>query len=176
MNFVPQNDLLCEARKSSEVRILNKLKMDDMKNENNHKKQNKGGRIPKTNPSIHRHVFRLNEEENAKLLSLFEESEMPNKAKFIVSILFNKEIKTIKIDKGTIDFYMRLTSFHSQFRAVGGNYNQVVKMLYSHFSEKKAAFFLYKLEKQTIEMAFLYQEIIKITAEFESKHLKNNLK
>ena len=48
MNFVPQNDLLCEARKSSEVRILNKLKMDDMKNENNHKKQNKGGRIPKT--------------------------------------------------------------------------------------------------------------------------------
>ena len=62
MNFVPQNDLLCEARKSSEVRILNKLKMDDMKNESNHKKQNKGGRIPKTNPSIHRHVFRLNEE------------------------------------------------------------------------------------------------------------------
>ncbi|GEM51463.1 hypothetical protein EB1_12530 [Empedobacter brevis NBRC 14943 = ATCC 43319] len=150
--------------------------MDDMKNENNHKKQNKGGRISKTNPSIHRHVFRLNVEENAKFLSLFEASGMPNKAKFIVSILFDKEIKIIKIDKGTIDFYMRLTSFYSQFRAVGVNYNQVVKMLYSHFSEKKAAVFLYKLEKQTIEMALLCQEIIKITEEFESKHLKNNLK
>lgn len=44
-----------------------------MKNENNQKKQNKGGRIPKMNPSIHRYVFRLNEEENAKLLALFEE-------------------------------------------------------------------------------------------------------
>ncbi|MGV0831502.1 conjugal transfer protein MobA [Empedobacter brevis] len=150
--------------------------MDDMKSENNHKKQKKGGRIPKTNPSIHRHVFRLNEEENAKLLSLFEASGMPNKAKFIVSILFNKEIKTIKIDKGNIDFYMRLTSFHSQFRAIGVNYNQVVKMLYSHFSEKKAAVFLYKLEKETIKMALLCQKIIKITEEFESKHLKNNLK
>jgi hypothetical protein len=26
-------------------------------NENNNKKQNKGGRTPKTDPSIHRHVF-----------------------------------------------------------------------------------------------------------------------
>lgn len=116
-------------------------------NDNRNSKQNKCGRKPKLNPSIHRHVFRLTDEENAKLLSLFEASGMPNKAKFIISQVFGKEMKSVKIDKGTVDFYMRLTSFHSQFRAIGVNYNQIVKLLYRHFSEKKAAAFLYKLEK-----------------------------
>ncbi len=141
-------------------------------NENNKKKQNKGGRTPKSDPSIHRHVFRLTDEENARLLSLFEASGMPNKAKFIIYLLFSKEMKSVKIDKGTVDFYMRLTSFHSQFRAVGVNYNQVVKLLYNSFSEKKAAAFLYKLEKQTAEMAMLCQKIIQLTEEFEAKYLK----
>ena len=141
-------------------------------NENTNRKQNKGGRKPKLNPSTHRHVFRLTDEENAKLLSLFEASGMPNKAKFIISQVFGNEMKSVKIDKGTVDFYMRLTSFHSQFRAIGVDYNQIVKLLYRHFSEKKAAAFLYKLEKQTAEMAMLCQKIIQLTTEFEAKHLK----
>jgi len=57
-----------------------------------------------------------------------------------------------KIDKGTVDFYMRLTSFFSQFRSVGVNYNQIVKLLYNKFSKKKASAYLYKLEKHTLEM------------------------
>lgn len=135
-------------------------------------KQNKGGRNPKINPSIHRHVFRLTDDENAQLLSLFEASGMSNKAKFIVTLLFNKEIKTVKIDKGTSDFYMRLTSLFGQFRAVGVNYNQVVKLLYSRFTEKKAAAFLYKLEKQTFEVANLCKKIIDLTEEFNQNYLQ----
>lgn len=135
-------------------------------------KQNKGGRNPKTNPSIHRHVFRLTNEENAQLLSLFEASGMNNKAKFIIAVLFNKEIKTVKIDKGSTDFYMRLTSLFGQFRAVGVNYNQVVKLLYSRFTEKKAAAFLFKLEKQTAEMANLCKKIIELTEEFNQNYLQ----
>jgi hypothetical protein len=140
--------------------------------EKNNIKACRGGRNPKIDPSIHRHVFRLTEKENARFLSLYEESGMNNKAKFIVSLLFGREMKTVKIDKGTIDFYMRLTSFYSQFRSAGVNYNQIVKLLYRHFSEKKAAAFLYKLEKQTAEMAMLCQKIIQISEEFEAKHLK----
>lgn len=143
-----------------------------MINENTNNKRNRGGRTPKNDPSIHRHVFRLTDAENAKLLSLFEVSGMTNKAKFIISVLFGKEIKTVKMDRGTIDFYMRLTSFYSQFRSVGVNYNQIVKLLYSHFSEKKAAAYLYKLEKKTAEFAVLCQKIIKIAEEFDGKHLK----
>jgi len=142
--------------------------------ENRNRKQNKGGRKPKVNPKTNRYVFRLTDEENAKFLSLFDQSGVDNKAKFIVSLLFGKEMKTVKIDKGTVDFYMRLTSFHSQFRLIGVNYNQIVKLLYNKFSERKAVAFLYKLEKQTVEMAILYQKIIQLTEEFEAKYLKKN--
>ncbi|PIF45313.1 hypothetical protein CLU96_2315 [Chryseobacterium sp. 52] len=135
-------------------------------------KQKKGGRIPKNDPSIHRHVFRLNDQENARLLSLFEASGMTNKAKFIIAVLFGKEIKTVKMDKAAMDYYMRLTTFYGQFRAIGVNYNQVIKILYRSLSEKKAAAYLFKLEKETTEMAKLCQEIIRLTQEFEEKYLK----
>lgn len=137
--------------------------------ENN--KQKKAGRKPKKNPSIHRHVFRLTEEENSKLLSLFESSGMSNKAKFIIALLFQREIKTVKIDVAAMDYHSQLTKLLGQFRSVGVNYNQVVKILYSHFSEKKAAAYLYKLEKQTIEMVRLCKQIITLTGQFEQKHL-----
>lgn len=141
-------------------------------NENNKKQFKKMGRPLKKDPAKIRYTISFNEEEHARFLSLFDQSGMQVKAHFITSCIFNKTIKTIKIDKGTVDFYMRLTSFHSQFRSVGVNYNQVVKLLYRNFSEKKAAAYLYKLEKQTAEMAVLCQKIVQLTKEFEEKHLK----
>lgn len=138
----------------------------------NLKKQ--GGRPPKADPAKIRYSISFTEEEHARFLTLFEQSGMLVKAHFITSQVFGKEMKSVKIDKGTVDYYMRLTSFHSQFRAIGVNYNQIVKLLYRHFSEKKAAAFLYKLEKQTAEMAMLCQKVVQLTEEFEAKHLKND--
>lgn len=132
----------------------------------------KGGRPLKNDPAVHRYSIRLTAEENAQLLTLFETSGMHVMAHFITACVFQKTIKTVKIDKATMDYYMRLTTFHSQFRSIGVNYNQIVKLLYSHFSDKKAAAFLFKLEKQTAEMAILCQKIIVLTEEFETKHLK----
>lgn len=137
----------------------------------NLKKQ--GGRPPKADPAKIRYSISFTEEEHARFLTLFEQSGMLVKAHFITSQVFGKEMKSVKIDKGTVDYYMRLTSFHSQFRAIGVNYNQIVKLLYRHFSEKKAAAFLYKLEKQTAEMAMLCQKVVQLTEEFEAKYLKS---
>ena len=67
-------------------------------------------------------------------------------------------------------------SLYGQFRAVGVNYNQIVKILYRNFSEKKAAAYLFKLEKQTIELAQLCRVITQLTEEFEVKHLKKEEK
>ncbi len=139
---------------------------------NQRKKWNKGGRKPKLNPAQNRYMFRLTDEENARFLAMFEKSGVHTKAKFITSLLFGKEIKTVKVDKVTMDYYMRLTNFHSQFRSIGVNYNQIVKMLYRNFSERKAAAYLYKLEKQTVELVILCQKIIALTAEFEVKHMQ----
>lgn len=143
-----------------------------MNDKNN--KQKKGGRRPKVDPAKIRYTISLNEVEHSRFLELFDQSGMNVKAHFITSCIFEKPIKTIKIDKGSLDFYMRLTSFHSQFRNVGVNYNQIVKILYTHFSEKKAASFLYKLEKQTVEMIEIFKNVIKITEEFHQKNLQNN--
>ncbi|WP_159801840.1 conjugal transfer protein MobA [Flavobacterium sp. MK4S-17] len=144
-----------------------------MKEQDNEQRK-KGGRKPKLNPSTHRHVFRLNDEENAKLLSLYETSGMHNKAKFIISLLLEREIKVVKIDLQAMEYHTQLTKFFSLFRSIGVNYNQVVKILYRNFSEKKAAAYLYRLEKQTIEMAALCKNIIELTQAFESEYLLKN--
>lgn len=143
-------------------------------NDKNNEQKKKGGRHPKVDPAKIRYTISLNELEHSRFLELFDQSEMKVKAHFIMSCIFDKPIKTVKIDKGSLDFYMRLTSFHSQFRNVGVNYNQIVKILYTHFSEKKAASFLYKLEKQTVEMIEIFKNVIKITEEFHQKNLQNN--
>ena len=132
----------------------------------------KGGRHPKKDPAVHRYSISLTANENARFLSLYEASRMDVMAHFITACVFQKGITTVKVDKATMDYYMRLTTLFGQFRAVGTNYNQVVKILYRNFSEKKAAAYLYKLEKQTAEMAVLCQKIILLTEDFEAKHLK----
>jgi len=140
--------------------------------EHNGKPQKKTGRRPKADPAKIRYTISFNEVEHSRFLELFDQSGMKVKARFITSCIFEKTIRTIKIDKGTTDFYMRLTSFHSQFRVVGVNYNQIVKILYHNFSEKKGASLLYKLEKNTVEMVEIFKKVMQLIEEFEQKHLK----
>ena len=71
-----------------------------------------------------------------------------------------------------MDYYMRLTTFHSQFRAIGVNYNQTTKAVKTAFSEKKALAFLYKLEKATLELVAINKQVIELTEEFEDKWLR----
>jgi len=127
------------------------------------------GRNKKINPAFFRYVFRLNEEENNQFLSLFEQSGMKVKAHFITSLLFNREIKVVKIDKSALDYYTKLTELYTQFRSVGVNYNQIVKILYRNFSEKKAAAYLYKLEKETTQLIAICKQILELSQQMEQK-------
>ncbi|WP_348680318.1 conjugal transfer protein MobA [Flavobacterium coralii] len=134
-------------------------------------KKHKGGRHPKDDRATFRYSISLTAVENAKFLTFFEQSGMNVMAHFITACIFQKTITTVKIDKAAMDYHLKLTGLFAQFRAIGVNYNQVVKMLYNNFTEKKAAAALYKLENQTIELAMLGQKIIELTTEFEAKHL-----
>jgi hypothetical protein len=136
------------------------------------KKQNQGGRPAKADPCRHYHAFVLNDADNAKFLALFDESGLKNRAHFITSCIFNRQLKVVKVDKAAMDYYMRLTTFHSQFRAIGVNYNQVTKAIKTTFTEKKALAFLYKLEKATMELVAINQKIIQLTKEFEERWLQ----
>ena len=109
---------------------------------------------------------------NAQFLSMLEETGLKYyAAKFIKTCLFKREIKYVKLDKAAMDYYMRLTTFYSQFRVIGVNYNQIVKHLKAAFSEKMALTMLYKLEKATIELVAIQRQIVDLTKEFEQKYL-----
>ena len=131
-----------------------------------------GGRKPKTDPCRNRYSFNLNDTDNARFLSLFDASGLKNKSHFISACVFNERLKVVKIDKAAMDYYMRLTTFHSQFRAIGVNYNQVTKAVKTAFSEKKALAFLYKLERATLELVAINKQVVELTEEFEDKWLQ----
>ena len=138
------------------------------------KKVKQVGRKPKADPCRHRLAINLNEADFAAFLALFEQSGLKDRAQFITSCIFNRQLKVVKIDKAAMDYYMRLTTFHSQFRAIGVNYNQAVKAIKTTFTEKKALAFLYKLEQATRELVKIYRQIQDLTAEFERNHLHRN--
>ena len=128
------------------------------------------GRKPKDDPCHHRLTCNLNDADYAQFLTLYEASGLPDKARFITSCIFNRELKVVKIDKAAMDYYMRLTTIHSQFRAVGVNYNQVTKAIKATFTEKKALAFLFRLEKATLELVKYQHKIIALTEEFKTKY------
>ena len=116
-------------------------------------------------PAKHRHVLYLNDRENARFLSQWEQSGVTSKSRFIAARLFGEPFRVVKVDKSAVEYCARLTEFYAQFRAVAVNYNQVVKALHSNFSEKKALAFLYKLEKATTELSMLNRQVIDLTNE-----------
>ena len=123
----------------------------------------KTGRKPKSDPADYKYSFRLNAGENMRFEKLVTESEAKDKTRFI---------KVVKIDKATMDYYIRLTEFHRQFQTIGNNYNQVVRAIRSNFGEKRAMSLLYKLEKMTLELMLLTKKVIALTEEYQKKWLQ----
>jgi hypothetical protein len=132
-------------------------------------RRGKGGRPAKNDTASNCVMVRFSDEEYARLLTLWEQSGVAAKAVFIKARVFGEGFRVVKTDRGTLEYVAKLTQFHAQFRAVGVNYNQVVKELNTHFSEKKALALLYKLEKITGELAAIGREIIALSEEFNKR-------
>ena len=133
------------------------------------KKTSKYGRNPKLNPKTHCVMVRFDDVEWNRFLTMYEESNVYAKAVFLKAHFFGQKFKVLKVDKTLVDYYTKLSDFHAQFRAVGTNYNQVVKELRLHFSEKKAMALLYKLEQQTVELVKLSRKIVELSREMQEK-------
>lgn len=101
---------------------------------------------------------------------MYEQSGLLSKAAFIKARVFGDVFRVIKTDRGTMEYVAKLTQFHAQFRAVGTNYNQIVKLLRTHFSEREALAMLYKLENETRELAAVGQRIIALCEEFRHEY------
>jgi len=130
---------------------------------------NRGGRPKKIDPASHRYTVNLTAQEHARFLSMYEQSGLLSKALFIKARIFGDKFHVVKTDRGTLEYVAKLTQFHAQFRAIGVNYNQLVKHLKTHYSERAVLSILYKLEKITGELAAIGKEILAQAQEFEQK-------
>ncbi len=133
------------------------------------KKSSKYGRNPKLNPKTHCVMVRFDDVEWDRFLTMYEESQVHAKAVFLKAHFFGQKFKVLKVDKTLVDYCTKLSDFHAQFRAIGTNYNQVVKELRIHFSEKKAMALLYKLEQRTIDLVRVSREIVELSRELKDK-------
>ena len=147
------------------------------------KKGGKTGRNPKIDPAVYRYTVRFNEVEHNRFLAMFEKSGVYARSVFLKEHLamfeksgvyarsvflkehfFGRPFKVLKVDKTLVEYCTRLSDFHAQFRAVGTNYNQVVKELRMHFSEKK---------QDTIELVKLSRQIVGLSEELKEWAAKN---
>ncbi len=133
------------------------------------KKSSKYGRNPKLNPKTHCVMVRFDDVEWNRFLTMYEESQVYAKAVFLKAHFFGQKFKVLKVDKTLVDYCTMLSDFHAQFRAIGTNYNQVVKELRIHFSEKEAMALLYKLEQRTIDLVRVSREIAELSKEMQAK-------
>lgn len=135
----------------------------------NEKKTKKTGRDPKPDTKTHCVMVRFDSSEWNRFLTMYEKSGVYAKAVFLKEHFFGRTFKVLTVDRALVDYYTKLSDFHAQFRAIGTNYNQVVKELRCHFSEKKAMALLYKLERQTIELVRLSREIVELSRKMEAQ-------
>ena len=135
----------------------------------NEKKTKKTGRDPKPDTKTHCVMVRFDSSEWNRFLTMYEKSGVYAKAVFLKEHFFGRTFKVLTVDRALVDYYTKLSDFHAQFRAIGTNYNQVVKELRCHYSEKKAMALLYKLEQHTVELVKLSRRIVELSREMEAK-------
>ena len=146
-----------------------RAKFNVMEQKKSPQKRGKGGRPPKTDPAKNCLMVRFTDEEYARFLTMFEQSGVLSKAQFIKARVFDATFRVIQKDLGTMEIAARLTTFLAQFRKIGVNYNQVVKELNTHFSQKKALALLYKLENGTRDLITVSEKILALTEEFRQR-------
>ena len=135
-------------------------------------KKNKGGRNPKLDPATNRITVNFTSKEYNEFLTKFERSGMVNKATFLKAQFFGQSFHVVTFDKSQHEYYTKLSDFHAQFRMVGNNYNQTLKELKSHFSERRIAALVYRLEKYMMELVLIMHKVTELTDEYWQKNLE----
>ena len=112
---------------------------------------------------IYRHTFRLDERQQAEFENMLLKAGQHSKTQFILGR------KVVQTNKDAHDYYLRLTNLYAQIRAVGVNYNQTVKAIHTNFNDRRAVALLARLEKHTQELTVLFQQVVRLTEEFNQK-------
>lgn len=139
-------------------------------------KRNRGGRNPKLAPAKNRYSVNFSSEEDMRFLKMFDRSGMTSKSAFIKARILWDPFHVMAFDKSRHEYYAKLSEFHSQFRMVGNNYNQTLKELKSHFSERRTATLVYKLEKYMMQLVQIMHKVTELTNKYHGKKQKSENK
>ena len=134
-----------------------------------------GGGTPKESRKSHCVMVRFDDGEWLRFLAMYEKSGVYARAVFLKAHFFSQPFRVLVTDKTLLDYCTKLSAFHAQYRAIGNNYNQVVKELRCHFSEKKAMALLYRLEQCTKELAALMRQVMDLSKEFQERWLQKSM-
>ena len=110
---------------------------------NENKKKNgtdspKWGRHPRESRKSHCVMVRFDDGEWLRFRAMHGKAGVEARAVFLKAHFFGQPFRVLVTDKTLLDYCTKLSAFHAQYRMVGNNYNQTVKELRCHFSEKKA--------------------------------------
>ena len=129
----------------------------------------KWGRHPRESRKSHCVMVRFDDGEWLRFLVMHGKSGVEARAVFLKAHFFGQPFRVLVTDKTLLDYCTKLSAFHAQYRMVGNNYNQVVKELRCHFSEKKAMALLYRLEQCTKELAAITRQVVELSREFQER-------
>ena len=131
-------------------------------------KRNRGGRNPKLDPATNRITVNFTSKEYNEFLTKFERSGLTSKSAFIKARIFGEQFHVVTFDKSQHEYYAKLSDFHAQFRMVGNNYNQTLKELKSHFSERRTMALVWKLEKSMMQLVQIMTKVTELTDEYRN--------
>ena len=121
------------------------------------------GRPTTTDPRIRRYNFILTTEENIRFKQMLCKAGLEhNRSRFIVKRIFAEEFVVVKRDPSKVQFIARLNDFYFQFQKLANNYNQIVKVINSHFSNIAIPHQIAALEQRTRELKALSIEILNL--------------
>ncbi len=103
-----------------------------------------------------------------RFLKMFDRSGMTSKSAFIKARIFGEPFHVLTFDKSQHEYYTKLSDFHTQFRIVGNNYNQTIKELKCHFSERRAMALVCKLEKYMMQLVQIMLKVVELTNEYNN--------
>ena len=106
-----------------------------------------------------------------RFLKMFDRSGITSKSAFIKARIFGEPLHVVTFDKSQHEYYTKLSDFHAQFRMVGNNYNQTLKELKSHFSERRAMALVCKLEKYMMEFVQILHKVVELTIRYENHRI-----
>ena len=111
----------------------------------------------------YKYSFRLNEEQNIRFNELLCKAGLEhNLSRFIVKRIFAEEFVVIRRDPSKVQFVARLNDFYFQFQKLGNNYNQIVKVINTHFSNVAIPHQIAALEQRTRELKALSLDILNL--------------